>query len=126
MENEQGAQQSTTPPPQPPPMPPQQPVGAEHNTLMAILAYIGPLVIVSYLVAQNEPFVKFHIKQGLVLLIGWVIMGILGTTFWNFWWFINLINLGILILAIIGIINASKGEEKELPFVGHIGRKFNI
>ena len=34
---------------------------------MAVLSYIGPLVIVSYIVANNDPFVKFHIKQGLVL-----------------------------------------------------------
>ena len=41
----------------------------QKDVLMAVLAYIGPLVIISYIQAKNDLFVKFHIKQGLVLLV---------------------------------------------------------
>ncbi len=54
------------------PMPPQG--GASNNTVLAILAYLSILVIVPLVANKdNDPFVKFHAKQGLVLLIGWVI-----------------------------------------------------
>jgi hypothetical protein len=46
-----------------------QNAASQDNKLMGILAYIGPLIIVSYLVAKDDPFVKFHIKQGLVLFV---------------------------------------------------------
>ena len=88
------------------------------NTTMAILSYIGPLVIVSYLSAKDDPFVKFHIKQGFVLLAIEVAVWVLGALWWPFWPLWNLINLATLILSIIGIVHASKGVEKELPWVG--------
>src|SRR3979490_697751 len=102
------------------------PQGNKPNVMMAILAYIGPLIIISYLTVNDDPFVKFHIKQGLLLFIGSLIVWALSSFFWSFWMFINIINLAIFILAIIGIINAAKGEQKELPLVGHFAKNFNF
>ena len=98
----------------------------ENKTLMGILAYIGPLVIVSYLVAKDDPFVKFHIKQGLVLIVIELIAWVLGSMFWRFFMFINLVNLAVLVFAIIGIINVTQGQEKELPLVGQFSRYFSF
>jgi len=98
----------------------------ENKTLMGILAYIGPLVIVSYLVAKDDPFVKFHIKQGLVLVVIEVIVWVLASIMWSLFMFVNLINLAVLILAIIGIVNVVEGKEKELPFVGQFSRYFSF
>ncbi|MBI1755245.1 hypothetical protein HY250_01765 [Candidatus Azambacteria bacterium] len=33
---------------------------AGNKTLMGILAYLGPLVIVSYVTSKDDAFVKFH------------------------------------------------------------------
>lgn len=97
------------------------------NIAMGVLAYLGPLVIVLYVTAKDDPFVKFHIKQGLVLLAIEVIVWALGVMgFWRLWMLLNLINLGTLILAIIGIINAVQGSEKELPLVGKFSRYFKF
>ena len=98
----------------------------EHKTLMAVLAYIGPLVILSYLMAKDDSLVKFHIKQGLVLFVIEVIVWFVGSMFWPFWTILNLVNLGVLILAIIGIVNAVHGKEKELPLVGKFSHHFPI
>lgn len=98
----------------------------ENKTLMGILAYIGPLVIVSYLVAKDDPFVKFHIKQGLVLIVIELIAWVIGSMFWNFFMIINLVNLAMLILAIVGILNVTQGKEKELPFVGQFSHYFSF
>ena len=52
------------------------------GTVMAILAYIGPLIIASYLLAKDDEFVKFHIKQGLVLVIGEVASWMIAMMIW--------------------------------------------
>ena len=105
---------------------PTQPQPVSPNTVMAVLAYIGPLVIISYMVAKDEAFVKFHIKQVLVHLVGEVILWILGGMFWQFWFVLQLANLAILIFTVIGIVNAVNGKEKELPFIGAFAKFFNF
>lgn len=96
------------------------------NTGMAILAYIIffiPLLTDS----KKDPFVKYHVKQGLVIFLGWVLVGILGMFLpWGFWWLERLLDLGLFILMIMGIISASKGEQKPLPVIGKIGEGFKF
>ena len=96
---------------------------AETKTVMAILAYIGPLILVPFLLAKDEPFVKFHIKQGLLLVIGEVATWLLVMLFWPIFPIVKIVNIFLLVLAIVGIIRAAKGEQKELPLVGHWARK---
>lgn len=100
--------------------------GSGKNTGMAAISYLGPLVIVSYLVANKDPFVKFHIKQGFVLLVIEVAMWILGAILWILWPILWLINVFVLVLVIVGIVRAVKGEEKELPLVGRYASYFKI
>lgn len=102
---------------------PEEKKSGQKNVGMAILAYLGILVLVPLLTdAKNDPFVKFHIKQGLALLIVDIIASfIVWVPFvgWILW-------LGIVVLFIIGIVNASSGQEKELPLIGPLGSKINI
>ena len=100
--------------------------GDKKNTLMGILAYIGPLVIVSYLVAKDDPFVKFHIKQGLVLFVIEVAVWILSSMFWMLFLLWQVVNIGTLILSILGIVYVTQGKEKQLPLVGKFSSYFPI
>lgn len=100
--------------------------GPDKNVLMGILAYIGPLILVSYLLAKDDPFVKFHIKQGLLLVIGEVAVWMIMMTIWVLFPLLQLVNLGIFVLAIIGIVRAAKGETKELPLIGHLAKNFDF
>lgn len=99
----------------------------ETNVLMGVLAYLGPLVIVSYLVAKDDPFVKFHIKQGLVLLViqvlAWVLMG---SMMWSYWMLFKLVKLALLVFSVLGIVNVVQKKEKELPFVGGLASYFKF
>ena len=97
-----------------------------NNKIMAILAYIGPLVIVSYLTAKDDPFVKFHIRQGLVLVVIEIATWFLSMVFWPIWPLLQLINLAVLILAIVGIVRAYEGKEVPLPVVGDWSKYFKI
>src|SRR3989442_830195 len=88
------------------PPPPQQ--GASNNSGMAILAYLGILILVPFFTeAKNDPFVKFHLKQGLSLIITEavaliiVVIPILG-------WIISpILWIASLVFIIIGVVNAA-------------------
>ena len=98
----------------------------QNRTLMAVLSYIGPLVIVSYVMGKHDPFVKFHIRQGLVLFSIEVLVWILASMLWSMWMIINILNIGTFILSVIGILNVMNNQEKELPVVGHLSNYFKI
>jgi len=80
----------------------------------------------SFLMAKNDPFVKFHVKQGLVLVIAEIAVWFLSGALWHFWMLIQLINLATLVLSIIGIVNVINHKEEELPVVGSIAHSFTF
>lgn len=94
---------------------------------MAILAYLGILIIIPFFSeSRHNPFVKFHLKQGLVLLIAEIIASAL-VRFPVLGWILSpLIGLGSVILIVIGIMHVSNRETKELPLIGHLASKFNF
>ncbi len=94
----------------------------EQNKGMAILAYF--LFFVPLLAAKESKFAMFHANQSLLLVltaigvsvvstvvpvIGWLIIGPLGS-------------LAVLVLWVTGLINAAQGQMKPLPLIG----KFEI
>jgi len=98
----------------------------EGPNMVAILSYIGILVLIPLFAVKDDEFVKYHAKQGLVLFIaeiatifvswipilGWLI-GFLAGIIW-------------LVLAIMGILSVVKGEKKQLPLIGQFADKFKI
>lgn len=105
---------------------PKSDAAKQENMLMAILAYIGPLIIVSFLLAKEDPFVKFHIKQGLLLLIGEVAAWMLAMMFWPLFFLVQIANIFFLVLAVVGIVRAAQGEMKPLPLIGHWAESFKF
>jgi len=95
------------------------PADAGNNKLMGILAYLGVLVLIPLIAAKDSKFVRFHVNQGLILLICSVVSWFVGSLSATLAW---VLNIAIFVLAIIGIYNVVKGETKELPLVG----KFRI
>ena len=105
----------------------------DHTTIMGILCYLGPLVFIPYFTDRSNPVIKFHIKQGLVLL-GFgllpVVFGSLLPFLFLYTGFLQLVfvlfNLFIVVLAVIGIVNVVKREQKTLPVIGDFANKINI
>ena len=99
------------------------------NTGMAIVALIiffVPLLTDS----KNDPFVKYYVKQGLVLFIGWIVISIITgiLVYVPFLGYVisQLLSLVLFIILIIGIMNAAKGEEKPLPLIGQYAENFKF
>ena len=104
-----------------------------NNKVMAVLAYLGILVLIPIFAAKQSKFARYHANQGLVLLIASILYGIAYSILssiilaisWRLYFIVSIIGLVsivITILAIIGIINAATGKAKELPLIG----KFKI
>jgi len=108
----------------------------EQNKVMALLSYLGILVLVPILAAKDSKFARFHANQGLILCIVWfawfiadyILTAVLRTVLatglgmWSIYTLcvtlLNLVYLVFTVLAIIGIINVLNGKAKELPVIG--------
>jgi uncharacterized membrane protein len=99
--------------------------GSQKNIGLAIVAYI--IFFIPLLTdAKNDPFVKYHVKQGLVLFIGWVIEIFIGIVPVIGWIIAPLLGIFLFILLILGIVNVANGKEKPLPVVGGFAEKFKF
>ena len=101
------------------------------NKVMAILAYLGILVLVPIFAAKDSKFARFHANQGLVLFLAeiafyivlTIVSAIILAISWKLYFIITILSLVwivFLVLAIIGIINAAQGKAKPLPLVGNM------
>jgi uncharacterized membrane protein len=99
---------------------------ADNRKIMSAIAYIGPLVIISYALAHEDPVVKFHIKQGLSLLVVWAATWVISWMIWIFAPVAFILQIAFFFLMVIGVMNAVNGKEKELPLVGRLSHLFTI
>lgn len=97
-----------------------------EQKLFGALSYLGILVLIPLLLKKDDSFIQWHAKQGLVVLISyviaWVIMliPILG-------WIVGpLLSLLLFILAVIALINALLGNQWQIPVLGQYANKFNL
>ena len=97
----------------------------EKNTGMAVVAYIIfflPLLTE----AKKDSFVKYHVKQGLVLfLAGLLTRAIVSIPFIG-WSLIMPFNLFLSVFFIIGVMNALGGKKEQLPVIGQFAEKFKL
>jgi uncharacterized membrane protein len=95
-----------------------------ETTILAALSYIGPLVFIPFSIKKKEdPFIRFHIKQGLVLFGIGLICFIVGS-----WLSVigTVLQIGVIIISVIGIMHALKKEEKALPIIGKYASHIDI
>lgn len=105
----------------------------KDGTQIAWLSYLGLLIIVPILISPDKEYVKFHIRQGLAILLleaGWVFLAIVLNFLPIIKYVVGVLNffvwIGFLILSIMGILNAVQGKMQKLPVVGDIGEQLNI
>lgn len=99
----------------------------EDGKGMALLSYIGFLVLIPYLGEKKNKYVRFHALEGMNLFIYELILGGL-LTFVNIFiplaflrsLFSTIVSLICLALSIIGIINVCNDQAKELPVINQM------
>ncbi|MBE7056330.1 MAG: hypothetical protein E7388_02675 [Ruminococcaceae bacterium] len=107
---------------------------AGNSKLFSILSYISILWLLGLLISpeKNDPKVKFHVGQGIILSIVGAALGITAGIISGIMTAILPDLLAALLTApislaasaasiiwmVLGIINAAKGEQKQLPIIG--------
>jgi uncharacterized membrane protein len=119
-------EETSAPAPAPTPSPAPAAKSGGDDNLMGAISYIGIIAVVMLLVKKDSEYVQFHAKQGTVLFIGEVILGIVGTFIWVLFFVWGLVWLVFLLASIIGFIKALSGEKYKLPVVGDLADKINI
>ena len=96
------------------------PIDGEQRMIMGILAYLGPLVVVPYLMAKHDDFVKFHIRQGVVLFVFSIAIyvAISLTFFLPLYFLAGLLHVAYLIFLIIGVVHVVQKKTEPLPLIG--------
>ena len=101
----------------------------EKNKSMAVLAYLGILVLIPLFSAKESPYARFHTNQGLVLCIAAILYSvacsivnaIILAISWKLYFITSILGFAgivFLVLAVMGIVNAVNGRVKELPLLG--------
>ncbi len=108
-----------------------KPVENNNDKFIAILSYLGALVVVPIIKMNESDFIKFHANQGLVLLITWFVINVIFGVLNGLLGWINILTLilnlskaalsiGYLVLCVIGIKNAYDEVRNDLPLIGKI------
>ena len=98
----------------------------EEGKIWAILAYLSILCLIPLLMKKENKFVLHHAKQGLVIFIAGVAIGILVLIPFLGWILAPIGSLILLILSLIGIIQVLQGNYWKCPVVYDISVKINI
>jgi uncharacterized membrane protein len=108
---------------------------SDHQ-LAAVLSYIGILVLIPLLVIdkkKKDEFIRFHIRQGIILLIAEVILSVIESILMAipvigqvFAAILGIAWLAILIVCIVAIIKALSGEKWEIALISDYANKLKI
>ena len=105
---------------------------SKDSKFWAFLAYLLGIIgfVLVILVRRRDKFAMFHAKQSLVLFIACVVAWVAARII-SFVPFLGklidvVIWIVVFVLWLTGIINALKGREKQLPFIGRYAEKINI
>ncbi len=91
--------------------------------VLAVLSYFGVLCLVPLVVNRDDPYVRFHARQGIVLWM-WEVLAIytlmipgLGKLFFQF------SSAACLVLSVVGVVSVLLGRAWKFPLVGDWAEK---
>lgn len=98
----------------------------DSNSLYAVLSYIWILVLIPILMKKDNEFVMFHARQGLILFIVEIGVGIFSIVpvFGPVIYTIGM--LACAVVALVAIVQVLMGNKWEIPLIGEWARKLRI
>ena len=94
------------------------PKDVEENKAIACLSYLGILCLIPLLAKKDSKFAQANAKQGLVMLIAWILVAI---PFIGWLW-----GLLLLVVSIIALVNCLSGKYWKIPGANDLAQKFNF
>ncbi len=98
----------------------------DDNKLIAALSYIGLLCLVPLLAKKDSKFAQEHGKQGLVLVIAWVVLWVVGVIPVLGWLVAFFGSILLLIINLIALIKVLMGSFWEIPLIGKYRHQFKL
>lgn len=98
----------------------------EKNKILAAISYLGVLCLVPLFLKKSSPYVQFHAKQGLVLLIAEIIISFVNIIpFFGFmvWAFAGLL---FFIISMVALVRTWNGESWEIPVISDYAKKIEL
>ncbi len=101
-------------------------LGFDGNTMYAVLAYLWILCLVPVFLKKTDAFVRFHVRQGLMLFIVEVGIGIISIVpvFGGIIAVLGILICGI--LSLTGIVQVLMGNRWKMPVIGEWAEKINV
>lgn len=101
-------------------------VSISGDNAYAILAYLWILCLIPILMKKEDEFVKFHAKQGLMLFIVEVGIGIIGIIpfLGPIVYLLGMLVCGI--LSLVGIVQVLMGNKWKMPIISEWAEKIKI
>ena len=98
-------------------------LGIDESRLYAALCYLAVLIFVPILTRKHDPFVNFHIRQGL-LLLAWLIIALLAAQWSSA--IGSLLFLLYVIADVTAIATTLQGRRWKAPLLGSLAEKVRI
>ena len=92
----------------------------------AIMGYLWILCLVPLIVKKENKFAAFHAKQGLVIFIGELAMGIIAIIPILGWIIAFLGTMLFSILSLVGIVQVLMGNYWKMPVIGEIAENIKF
>ena len=96
------------------------------DNVYAILSYLWILCLIPILMKKEEDFVHFHARQGLMLFIVEVAIGIIGIIpfLGHIVYLVGMLACGL--LSIVGIVQVLMGNKWKMPVIGDWAEKIKV
>ena len=88
--------------------------------IVSYLSWLGWIIALILNMDKKDKLARFHIRQSLLILLAFMVVGAVGGIIPIIGWFI-ILPVGMIFLVvcwIIGLVAAIQGEEKEIPLIG--------
>lgn len=95
----------------------------EEDKVYAALCYVSVLVFVPLLTRKQDPFINFHIRQGLLVLVATILSLIVAA--WQ-QWLGNMLFLLIVVVDLLALVQTLQGKSWKIPGLGSLAEKIKI
>ncbi|MBI5369658.1 DUF4870 domain-containing protein [Candidatus Uhrbacteria bacterium] len=98
----------------------------QTEKFVSAIGYLGVLCLVPLLLEKQSAFAQHHGKQGLVLLIAWIVlwMGNIIPVLGQIVWVIG--SIVFIMVIILGMVNAFEGKLWEMPILGEYAKRVKL
>lgn len=89
----------------------------DESRLYAMLSYVSVLVLVPWLTHKDDPYVNYHLRQGIVVCTATILTLVLTAWAPRIG---SLLFLLLLITSVVGIVMALSGRQWQIPIIGRL------